>query len=173
MNAVDMTLVDGVYVSKHSVIAGEVSIGKGSNIWPYASIRGDVAAIKVGERVSVQDQVMLHCRHKIDLEIGNDVVIGHQACVHCKYVGEGALIGISSTILDHAVVGAGAIVAAGAVVKPGTEIPPGTMWAGVPAKQIRVLKDSEIEYIKDVSSRYLELAQNHVDGKFPKGFKPI
>jgi carbonic anhydrase/acetyltransferase-like protein (isoleucine patch superfamily) len=37
------------------------------------------------------------------------------------------------------VVGEGSIVAAGAVVKENEIIPPNTLWAGVPAKQVKVL----------------------------------
>ena len=117
MNAVDMNLIDGVYVSKHAVIAGDVSIGKGSNIWPYVSIRGDVAAIKVGERVSIQDQVMLHCRHKIDLEIGDDVVIGSGA-----------------QIIGPVKVGNGARIAANAVVVK--DVPESATMVGIPAKNV-------------------------------------
>ena len=170
MYGVEMKLIDGIYISDQSVVCGDVTIGEGTNIWPFVSIRGDVAPISIGERVSIQDQVMLHCRHKIKLTIGNDVVIGHQACIHGKSVGNECLIGMGSTILDHAVIEDGAIVAAGAVVKPGTIVRSNTVVAGVPAKEIRTVNDQERAYIKDVSSRYIQLAQDHLDGKFPGKF---
>ena len=171
MQNVKMNFLKGVYVSEHAVVCGDVIIGKDSNIWPYASIRGDVAAIRIGERVSIQDQVTLHCRHKIDLTIGNDVVIGHQACVHNKAIGNECLIGIGATVLDRAVVEDGAIVAAGAVVKPDAIVKANTLVAGVPAKEIRQVSDEEREYMKDVASRYIKLAQDHHQGLFPSYFE--
>ena len=50
-----------------------------------------------------------------------------------------ALIGMGAVLLDGAVVENGALVAAGAVVSPGKRVPANALWAGVPAKEIRVM----------------------------------
>ena len=39
------------------------------------------------------------------LVIGKDSTVGHGCVVHCREVGEQALVGNGSTLLDHAVVG--------------------------------------------------------------------
>ncbi|MCJ8329999.1 MAG: gamma carbonic anhydrase family protein [Lentisphaeria bacterium] len=162
-----MKKINDVYIHEDSHISGDVTLGKNTNIWPFVSIRGDVAAITVGEGTSVQDQVTLHCRFDVPLSIGNNVVIGHQACVHCAEVGDGTLIGIGSKILDNAVIGKNCLIAAGAVIRPGTVVPDGTMMAGVPAKVIRDVTTEEIADIQDIARRYLQLSEDHMNGKYP------
>ena len=63
--------------------------------------------------------------------------IGHNVVLHGCKVRDLALVGMSSTVMDDAVVGEGAIVAAGSVVLAKTEIGPYELWAGVPAKFIK------------------------------------
>ena len=155
------------YLAEYTYIVGAVSIGKDTNIWPFTCIRGDVAPITIGSRCSIQEHSVLHCQHKVPLEIENDVIIGHRACVHCAFIGSGALIGIGATVLDRSRIGSECIVAAGAVVLPGTVVPDGSVIAGVPAKIIRPVADADSAYIKDVITRYVTLAQDHADGKFP------
>ena len=156
------------YLAEYTYIVGAVSIGKDTNIWPFTCIRGDVATIKIGSRCSIQEHSVIHCQHKIPLEIEHDVIIGHRACVHCEFVGSGALIGIGATVLDRCRIGRGCIVAAGAVVLPGTVVPDGSVVAGVPAKIVRPVADADSAYIKDVVTRYVTLAQDHAEGKFPQ-----
>jgi len=157
----------GIFVAESAVIVGDVELGPGTNVWPFVAIRGDVAPIRVGRRVSIQDHVMLHCRHGVALEIGDDVVIGHHACVHCARVGSGTLVGIGSRILDDAVIGAGCVVAAGAVVTPGTKVPEGMVVAGVPARVLRPVEQRDRDYVARVAARYVRLAASHVAGGFP------
>ena len=154
------------YLAASAVALGDVTIGAGSSVWPFACIRGDVAPIVIGERVSVQDYAMLHCRHGVPLVIGDDVIIGHHATVHCARVGRGVLVGIRSAILDDSQIGDDCIVAAGAVVVPGTVVPPGTVMAGIPAKPLREVSDRDRRYMSAVAARYVALAQAHVDGRF-------
>ena len=46
-----------------------------------------------------------------------------------------------------AVVGAGAIIAANALVLSGTIVPPNTIWAGVPAKQVKEVAPEQAKEI--------------------------
>ena len=67
-------------------IIGDVEMGRDCSIWYNAVIRGDVHYIKLGNKVNVQDNVMLHCTYeKFPLNIGNNVSIGHNACVPVSY----------------------------------------------------------------------------------------
>ena len=155
-----MQRLNSAWIWPGSVVVGDVELGEDTNVWPFVSIRGDVAPIRVGKRCSIQDQVTLHCRHTVPLEIGDDVVVGHQACVHCRRVEDGALIGIGAKVLDNAIVGEGALVAAGAVVTPGTIVEAGMVYAGVPAKPLRPVSDQEREWHYAVVARYVDLARN-------------
>jgi len=165
-----MRLINGIYIDDSAIITGDVSIGPDTNIWPFVSARGDVAPIRVGAGCSVQDHVMLHCKYDVALAIGDHVLIGHHAVVHCTSVGDWTLIGIGARVLDDAVVGAHCIVAAGAVVRPGMVVPDGTLVAGVPAKVMREVTDADRAYIKNVVTRYVDLAKAHIAGQFPRKF---
>ena len=158
--------INDIFVADNAVILGDVRIGKNSNIWPFVCIRGDVAPIRIGNRCSIQDHVMLHCKHKVPLDIGGDVIIGHHACVHCRRVGHSALIGIGAKVLDNSEIGNNCLVAAGAVVRPGMIVPDGYMIAGVPAKIIRKVTDDDRSYHEDVVSRYIDLADAHCRGEY-------
>ena len=162
-----LTRTKNFYVAHNAVVVGDVKIGKNTNIWPFVCIRADVAPISIGKNCSIQDHVMLHCRHKIPLKISDNVIIGHQACVHCNTVGSSTLIGIGARILDNCRVGSNCIIAAGSVVRPNTDIPDESLVAGVPAKLIRKITQADKDYIKDIIHRYVHLAEDHCNGKFP------
>ena len=157
----------GVWLAASAVAVGDVDFGTDTSLWPFACVRGDVAPIRVGRRVSIQDFAMLHCRAGIPLDIGDEVIVGHHACVHCRRVGAGVLVGIHAAVLDDAEIGAGSIVAAGAVVPPRMIVPPGVVVAGVPARIVREVRPADQEYHRDIVERYVALARQHAAGQFP------
>ena len=76
------------------------------------------------------------------MEIGDYVVIGHNAMVHGPgKIGNNVLIGIQSVILNGAIIEDNVIIAAGAVLKEETHCESGTLWAGVPAKLVKKFDD--------------------------------
>jgi carbonic anhydrase/acetyltransferase-like protein (isoleucine patch superfamily) len=136
-----------------------VTTGKDCSIWFGAVVRGDVCAIRIGDMVNVQDGAVLHGTYKkTSLLIRDRASIGHNAIVHGCTVGEGALIGMGSVVMDRADVGAGAIVAAGAVVLEDTVIAPGELWAGVPARRVKNIGGELAEHVAVTAERYKEYA---------------
>ena len=134
------------YLADNATIIGDVVMGRECSIWFNAVLRGDVNAIRIGNRVNIQDGAVLHTLYeKSVVEIGDDVTIGHNVTLHGASVRNYALIGMGSTILDHAVVGEGAIVAAGALVLSNTIIEPYTLWGGVPARFIKHIDPKQTE----------------------------
>ncbi len=126
------------YLAENATIVGDVVIGEGCSLWFNAVLRGDVNSIRVGNHVNIQDGAVLHTLYeKSTIEIGDYVSIGHNVTIHGASVGDYALIGMGSTLLDHAEVGEGAIVAAGALVLANTKIGAYELWGGVPAKFIK------------------------------------
>lgn len=126
------------YLADNATIIGDVTIGNGCSIWFNTVLRGDVNTITIGNGVNIQDGSVLHTLYeKSTIEIGDHVSIGHNVTIHGATVKNYALIGMGSTLLDHAVVGEGAIVAAGSLVLSNTVIEPGSIWGGVPAKFIK------------------------------------
>ena len=133
----------------------------------HVTIRGDVSAIRIADRVNIQDGTVIHTHRGVDLDIESDVSIGHRAVVHCTRIGAGSLIGIGSIVLDGCVIGRDCIIAAGAVVPPNTTIPDGKMVMGVPGKIVRDTTMQERQYAEYVVRSYVELGRLHDAGKYP------
>ncbi|WP_428940894.1 gamma carbonic anhydrase family protein [Fontivita pretiosa] len=156
----------GYFRAHNATIIGDVSIGELSSFWFNSVVRADVAPIRIGRRVNVQDGAIIHCDNGIPNEIADDVTIGHGAIVHGAFVGEGSLIGMSATLLGQTRVGRGCLVAAGAVLTPGTQVPDGMLVMGVPARIVRPVNDQEIAYLRWLSGHYVELARRYIAGQF-------
>lgn len=155
-----------VYLARSAVVVGDVTLGSGCNIWHHAVLRGDVAPIRLGERVNVQDGAVLHCDMDVPLTIDDDVSIGHGALVHGARIGSGTLIGMGAIVLGRSEVGQGCLIAAGAVVPPGMRVPPGSVVMGVPGRVVRAVTDEERADILRNVQDYLALAERHANGGF-------
>ena len=154
---------ESVFIAGGARVIGDVIIGERSSVWYNAVVRGDVNEARIGDRVNVQDNAVIHgARAGQGTYIEDDVTIGHGAIVHACNVGAGSLIGMHACLLDGARVGAGAMVAAGAVVTPRKIVPSGELWAGVPARKLRDLSQQELEDIKASAQHYASLAQEYL-----------
>lgn len=153
------------FLAHDATIIGDVVLEEGANIWYGAVLRGDVGQIRVGRNTNIQDQCMLHCTTDRSSCIVHDhVTVGHRAILHGCTVEEHALIGMGAIVLDDAVVGSGAIVAAGSVILEHTVIPPDTLWAGVPARQVKELDGDESRTFLHASAvHYVQSAERHAD----------
>lgn len=146
------------FLAETATIIGEVSMGKDCSVWYNAVIRGDVHYIKIGNKVNIQDNVMLHCTYeKYPLNIGNNVSIGHNAIVHGCTIKDNVLIGMGAIVMDGCMVEENSIVGAGSVVTKGTHIKSGEVWGGIPAKKI-----------KDMSTELLEGEVNRIADSYVK-----
>lgn len=144
----------GTFLAENATIIGDVTIGESCSIWYSAVLRGDVNKITVGDRVNIQDGVVIHTLYKRSVtEIGNDVSIGHNANIHGAKIEDKCLIGMGATILDNAVVGTGSIVAANSLVLTGTIIEPGSVYAGIPAKKVKNVTEQQITDIIERTAR--------------------
>ena len=142
------------FLAENATIVGDVKMGDECSIWFNTVLRGDVNSIRIGNRVNIQDGSVLHTLYeKSTIEIGDDVSIGHNVTIHGESVKDGALIGMGSVVLDHAVVGEGAIVAAGSVVLSKTVIKAGELWGGTPAKFIKMVDPLQSKEINQKIAR--------------------
>jgi carbonic anhydrase/acetyltransferase-like protein (isoleucine patch superfamily) len=145
------------YLADNATIVGDVTIGDECSIWFGAILRGDVNTITVGNRVNIQDGSVLHTLYqKSTIEIGDDVSIGHNVVIHGAKIRDFALIGMGAIVMDDAEVGEGALVAAGSVVLGKTKIGPNEMWAGAPAKFVKMV---EPEKAKEMNQK---IARNYL-----------
>ncbi|MDO4770734.1 gamma carbonic anhydrase family protein [Porphyromonas sp.] len=144
------------FLAANAVVVGDVVMGEGSSVWFSAVVRGDVNSIRIGKNVNIQDGAVIHTLYQKSVSILEDnVSIGHNAIIHGAKVETGALIGMGAIIMDNAVVGAGAIIAAGSVVLAGTEIPAGALYAGVPAKFVKMVDPEQAQTMnKRIAENY-------------------
>ena len=145
------------YVAENATIVGEVTIGTSCSIWFNAVIRGDVNFITIGNKVNIQDGAIIHCTYeKHPTIIGNNVSIGHNAIVHGCTIQDNVLIGMGAIVMDNCVIESNSIVAAGAVIIQNTIVPSGTIWAGVPAKKVKDIDQSDFAgEIERISNNYV------------------
>ncbi len=153
------------YVAPTAIVVGEVEIGEHCSFWFGAVVRGDVAPIRLGKRVNVQDNAVIHCDSGVENVIEDDVTIGHSAIVHGMFVGAGSLIGMGAKVLGKTRIGKRCLIAAGAVLSPGLEVPDDMVVMGVPARIVRPLRPADLDYIRWLSGHYVALAQRYVSGK--------
>ena len=154
-------LHETVWLAPGSLVVGNVEIGAGSSVWYNAVVRGDSDAVRIGERSNVQDGVSIHTFRGHPTIIGDDVSMGHNAVVHGATVENGCLIGMSATVLNGAVIGTGSLVAAGAVVPQGMVVPPHSLVAGVPARVVRELRDTDREAVARNAEAYIGYTEHH------------
>lgn len=159
----------GVWVDPSAVVLGDVEIGADSSIWPQVTIRGDVQAIRIGARTSIQDGTVLHVTHDgpfspggLPLHIGDEVTVGHQAILHACRIGNRVLVGMGACIADGAIVEDEVIIGAGALVPPGKHLPSGQLYVGAPARPVRALTDREREFLTYSASQYVHLKDRHI-----------
>jgi len=66
------------------------------------------------------------------------------------------LIGMGAIVMDNCIIESNSIVAAGAVVTQNTVVPSGTIWAGVPAKKVKNIDQSDFAgEIERISNNYI------------------
>ncbi|CAM5339492.1 Carnitine operon protein CaiE OS=Tsukamurella paurometabola (strain ATCC 8368 / DSM / CCUG 35730/ CIP 100753 / JCM 10117 / KCTC 9821 / NBRC 16120 / NCIMB 702349 / NCTC 13040) OX=521096 GN=Tpau_2209 PE=4 SV=1 [Tsukamurella paurometabola] len=101
-------IADTAWVAENATVIGDVELGDAVGVFYGAVIRGEMATITVGERSNVQDGVVLHADPGVPLSVGARVSIGHNAVLHGCTVGDDVLVGMGATVLNGAVIGAGA-----------------------------------------------------------------
>jgi carbonic anhydrase/acetyltransferase-like protein (isoleucine patch superfamily) len=145
------------YLSENATIVGDVTLGDDCSVWFNAVLRGDVNWIKIGNKVNIQDNAVLHTLYqKSTITMGDSVSIGHNAVIHGADIHNRVLIGIGAIILDQAVIGENSIIAAGALVKDSTIVEPNSIYAGVPAKKIKDIDPAQTrEMIDKIANNYL------------------
>lgn len=150
------------FVASGARLIGDLIAGEDCSFWFNVTVRGDCNFIRIGARVNVQDNTVIHVTHTTGpTHIGSDVTIGHGAVIHACTIGDFCLIGMGAIILDGAVIPPNSFVAAGALIAPGKTFPPGYLIKGSPAVAARPLTPAELEGIKKSVQYYLDYKKGY------------
>ncbi len=141
-DGVTPSIAASAFVHPLAVVRGDVQIGELCVVHPGAVINADWGAIRIGDRVMIEDNCVLHAGLKEDwqsggrtpLTIGDDVIVGHGAVIHGTRIGDHVMIGMNAAILEDVEIAERCVIAAGAVVPERERIPAGSFVAGVPAR---------------------------------------
>jgi carbonic anhydrase/acetyltransferase-like protein (isoleucine patch superfamily) len=125
------------YIDPTARVYGAVEIGPEASVWPYAVIRAEGFAVRIGRGTNLQDHAMVHVGYNASTIVGDYCSITHRAVLHGCTIGDNCLIGIGATVMEGAVIGANSIVAGHSYVADNTVIPANSIVMGAPAKVVR------------------------------------
>lgn len=159
-----------VMLDPSSVVIGDVRLADDVSIWPLVAIRGDVNYVEIGARSNIQDGSILHVTHKSScnpagnpLIVGEDVTVGHKVMLHGCIIGNRVLIGMGSILLDGVVVEDDVMIGAGSLVPQNKRLQSGFLYLGSPVRQVRTLKEVEIEGLMYSANNYVRWKDEYLD----------
>lgn len=155
-----------VYIAPTCYVGGDVVLGDQCTLMHHVVVRGDIAPIRIGARVNLQDGTIVHTPYGTPLDIGDDVGVGHRAIVHCRRVAARTLIGMGAILLDDSEIGSRCLIAAGTVLSPRTIIPDDSVVMGIPGKVVRKVTEKDLAAIDHVVQSYLRLGRLHAANAF-------
>lgn len=149
------------FIASNAVLVGDLEIGDETSVWYNVVIRADVQNIRIGKLTNIQDGTVIHVssREGGNTFIGDGVTIGHMALIHACTLESGCFVGMSSTVMDDAVVESEAMLGAGSLLPPGKRVPRGELWTGRPAKFQRHLTEQDFEMFKRSARNYAHEGQ--------------
>lgn len=115
-------------------ITGDVVVGPGSVIGAGVKIIGDShGPVRIGARVQILENTVLHLLPDNELVIEDDVVIGPCSMIHGCHIGAGSVVEAGVIVCDWSRLGAGSVVRSGSCVTQRSAFPERTIVVGFPA----------------------------------------
>ncbi|WP_430606618.1 transferase [Enterococcus sp. AZ170] len=161
-------MTNDYFIAPSADVYGDVRLAKDTSIWFQSVLRGDNNSITINAGSNVQDSTVIHVDQDAPVVIGENVTIGHHCVLHGCKIEDGALIGMSSTILNRATIGKNSLIGAGSLVTEGTEIPANVLAFGRPAKVIRPLTREELRKNKENAQHYVERSKEFAADQYPR-----
>ncbi len=157
------------WVAPTASVIGDVALGAAVGVWWHCVLRGDTNHIRVGDGTNIQDGTIVHVSAgRFPCLIGRHVTIGHACIVHACTLEDRAFVGMGATVLDGATIREGGMLAAGGLLTPGKTIGPDELWAGAPARLLRVMSADERAGWDRTAAHYVELG-----GRYRAGLTPV
>ena len=165
VRGIEPTFGENCFIADNATVVGEVRMGENCSVWFNAVVRGDVHSITIGDNSNIQDGAVIHCTYKrAKVVIGNNVSIAHNAVVHGCTIEDNVLIGMGAIVMDNALVKSGSIIAAGAVVLANTVVEAGHIYAGTPAKKVKLVGEELQGVFSTTANNYIKYAKWFTEG---------
>jgi carbonic anhydrase/acetyltransferase-like protein (isoleucine patch superfamily) len=132
----------GTVLFDSAEITGDVVVGEDTLIGAGVKIIGDShGPVRIGSRVQILENAVLHLLPDNELVIEDDVVIGPGAMIHGCHIGRGTVVEPAAIVCDFSTVGAESVVRAGACVKQRDNHPARSVLDGFPARAVDTLAE--------------------------------
>ena len=151
----------GTWIAPSAEIIGNVTIGDHCYIGFGAIVRGDFGRIVIGNHSLIEESVVIHCAKEV--QIGNDVIIGHKVMLHDTTICDHTLVGMQSMICDFSRIEERAIVAEQSLVRKGQVIPAFKIYGGSPAGEIGDVTEKHVERHDAGIAVYGELSRQYLE----------
>ncbi|HEX3650413.1 MAG TPA: DapH/DapD/GlmU-related protein [Pseudonocardiaceae bacterium] len=117
-------------------ITGDVTVGPETVIGAGVKIIGDShGPVRVGARVQILANTVLHLLPDNELVVEDDCVIGPGSMIHGCHIGAGTVVEAGAIVCDWSTVGPGSLVRAGSCVTQRSRFPAGAVLSGFPATE--------------------------------------
>ncbi len=121
-------------------LTGDVIVGEDTVIGAGVKIIGDShGPVRIGARVQILENTVLHLLPDNELVIEDDVVIGPGAMIHGCHIEAGSVVEPAAIVCDWSRVGRESLVGAGACVKQRANFPARSVLDGFPAQVVGTL----------------------------------
>src|SRR5438477_4173940 len=128
------------FLFESAEITGDVAVGERTIIGAGVKIIGDShGPVRIGARVQILENAVLHLLPDNELVLEDGVVIGPAAMIHGWRIGRDTVVEPAAIVCDYSVVGEESLVRAGALVKQRARFPPRAVLEGHPAIQVGTL----------------------------------
>jgi carbonic anhydrase/acetyltransferase-like protein (isoleucine patch superfamily) len=130
----------GTVLFDSAEVTGDVIVGEDSLIGAGVKIIGDShGPVRVGNRVQILENTVLHLLPDNELIIEDDAVVGPGAMIHGCHIGRGSVVEPAAIVCDGSVVGAESVVRAGSCVKQRDRFGGRSILDGFPARLVDTL----------------------------------
>jgi carbonic anhydrase/acetyltransferase-like protein (isoleucine patch superfamily) len=121
-------------------ITGDVIVGEETIIGAGVKIIGDShGPVRIGARVQILENTVLHLLPDNQLVVEDDVIIGPGAMIHGCHIEQGCVVEPAAIVCDWSRVGRQSLVRAGACVKQRDSFPARSLLDGFPAQVVGTL----------------------------------
>ena len=132
--APDAVLFDSAEITGDVVVGPETVIGAGVKI-----IGDSHGPVRIGARVQILENTVLHLLPDNELIVEDDVVIGPGAMIHGCHIGSGSVVEPAAIVCDWSRIGRESVVRAGACVKQRAVFAERSVLDGFPATAVDTL----------------------------------